>query len=98
MEQNSKNIAESDFVVLNVGGKLFTTTRGTLINKESDSVLVSFNLSINKQILNVKPHIQAAMFNLESNLAPGVKDRDGNYMIDRSGTYFEPILSNLDYS
>lgn len=33
------------------------------------------------------------MFNLESNLAPGVKDRDGNYMIDRSGTYFEPILS-----
>lgn len=29
-----------DFITLNIGGRLFTTTRGTLTNKEPDSVLV----------------------------------------------------------
>ncbi|XP_074642169.1 BTB/POZ domain-containing protein KCTD9-like [Tubulanus polymorphus] len=66
-----------DWVVLNVGGKKFTTTRDTLVNKEPESML-------------------ARMFD-NSTVQPWSSrvDSDGAYLIDRSATYFEPILNYL---
>ncbi|XP_022207535.1 BTB/POZ domain-containing protein KCTD9 [Nilaparvata lugens] len=69
----------SDWVTLNVGGKYFTTSRSTLSTKEPNSML-------------------ARMF-AESdygyNMTPSNVDSNGAYLIDRSSTYFEPILNYL---
>ena len=67
-----------DWVLLNVGGKLFSTTRNTLTTKEPHSML-------------------ARMFSNESShiLQPSSQDSNGAYLIDRSPTYFEPILGYL---
>lgn len=71
--------SEKEWVTLNVGGKLFTTTRMTLTAKEPFSML-------------------SRMFSTESgqfNLSPSALDANGAYLIDRSPTYFEPILNYL---
>lgn len=68
-----------EWVTLNVGGKQFTTTRMTLTAKEPFSML-------------------SRMFANESgnyNLNPSVTDANGAFLIDRSPTYFEPILNYL---
>lgn len=65
----------SKWVSLNVGGKLFTTTRSTLVNKEPNSML-------------------ATMFG-QTQQCPSDRDATGAYLIDRSPTYFEPILNYL---
>ena len=70
---------EKEWVTLNVGGKLFTTTRMTLTAKEPFSML-------------------SRMFSIDSgqyNLSPSSVDASGAYLIDRSPTYFEPILNYL---
>ncbi|KAG8237838.1 hypothetical protein J437_LFUL002447 [Ladona fulva] len=69
----------SDWVTLNVGGKLFTTSRATLTSKEPMSML-------------------ARMFaegDNGYNMIPSNVDSSGAYLIDRSPTYFEPILNYL---
>lgn len=69
----------SDWVTLNVGGKLFTTSKSTLTKKEPSSML-------------------ARMFAEEQGdylFTPSNIDASGAYMIDRSPTYFEPILNYL---
>lgn len=71
--------AEKEWLTLNVGGKLFTTTRMTLTVKEPHSML-------------------SRMFSNDSGryqLAPSAVDATGAYLIDRSPTYFEPILNYL---
>ncbi|KAK4020284.1 BTB/POZ domain-containing protein KCTD9 [Daphnia magna] len=71
--------SEREWVTLNVGGKLFTTTRMTLTAKEPFSML-------------------SRMFTIDSgqfNLSPSSVDSSGAYLIDRSPTYFEPILNYL---
>lgn len=71
--------AEKEWVTLNVGGKLFTTTRTTLTAKEPFSML-------------------SRMFATDLgryNLSPSATDANGAYLIDRSPTYFEPILNYL---
>ncbi|XP_076069075.1 BTB/POZ domain-containing protein KCTD9-like [Oratosquilla oratoria] len=72
----SKN-GMQEWVTLNVGGRIFTTTKGTLVAKEPDSML-------------------AKMFSKEpNNLLPSCVDAHGAYLIDRSYTYFEPLLNYL---
>ncbi|XP_045474395.1 BTB/POZ domain-containing protein KCTD9 [Harmonia axyridis] len=74
-----KNKKPSDWITLNVGGKYFTTSRSTLTSKEPTSML-------------------ARMFaNNEDNylFIPSNVDANGAYLIDRSPTYFEPILNYL---
>ncbi len=66
-------------MTLNVGGKLFTTTRMTLTSKEPYSML-------------------SRMFASEpgrTGLNPSAVDPSGAYLIDRSPTYFEPVLNYL---
>ncbi|XP_070153411.1 BTB/POZ domain-containing protein KCTD9 [Polyergus mexicanus] len=70
----------SEWITLNVGGKYFTTTRDTLTKKEPMSML-------------------ARMFtetaNAEHAIQPSRQDHHGAYLIDRSPTYFEPLLNYL---
>ncbi|KAG7201032.1 hypothetical protein KM043_003383 [Ampulex compressa] len=70
----------SEWITLNVGGKYFTTTRDTLTKKEPTSML-------------------ARMFteseNSEQCIQPSRQDHNGAYLIDRSPTYFEPLLNYL---
>lgn len=66
----------SDWVTLNVGGKLFTTTKRTLTMTEPTSML-------------------ARMFCEDDFLTPSNQDKNGAYLIDRTPTYFEPILNYL---
>jgi len=75
----SKESNNEKWVTLNVGGKLFTTTNMTLTAKEPFSML-------------------ARMFAADSgscSLSPSCRDASGAYLIDRSPTYFEPILNFL---
>ena len=77
--RNQQQNGAGEWVTLNVGGKLYTTTRMTLTAKEPFSML-------------------ARMFAIESgdfHLNPGAMDATGAYLIDRSPTYFEPILNYL---
>lgn len=70
------NANSGDWIKLNVGGSIFSTTRGTLTQQEPDSML-------------------ARMFTTANGITPSPVDSNGAYMIDRSGKYFEPILSYL---
>lgn len=68
-----------DWLTLNVGGKYFTTSKSTLLAKEPNSML-------------------ARMFAEHENgyhFIPSNVDSQGAYLIDRSPTYFEPILNYL---
>ncbi|KAF5308709.1 hypothetical protein FQR65_LT06070 [Abscondita terminalis] len=69
----------SDWITLNVGGKYFTSSKSTLITKEPYSML-------------------ARMFaESQDGYLFNPSDIDGNnaYLVDRSPTYFEPILNYL---
>lgn len=69
----------SEWVTLNVGGRLFTTSKRTLTSSEPMSML-------------------ARMFaadNCEYMFTPSSTDKNGAFLIDRSPTYFEPILNYL---
>ncbi|XP_071441983.1 BTB/POZ domain-containing protein KCTD9 [Hetaerina americana] len=68
-----------DWVTLNVGGKLFTTSRATLTNKEPMSMLARM----------------FAEGENGYNMIPSNVDGSGAYLIDRSPAYFEPILNYL---
>ncbi|XP_078036795.1 BTB/POZ domain-containing protein KCTD9 [Augochlora pura] len=70
----------SEWITLNVGGKYFTTTRATLTKKEPMSML-------------------ARMFtettNNKQRILPSRQDQNDAFLIDRSPTYFEPLLNYL---
>lgn len=69
----------SEWVTLNVGGKYFTTSKQTLTSSEPTSML-------------------ARMFSGDNSgysFTPSSIDKNGAYLIDRSPTYFEPILNYL---
>ncbi|KAJ8985994.1 hypothetical protein NQ317_013878 [Molorchus minor] len=69
----------SEWVTLNVGGKCFTTSKRTLTASEPSSML-------------------ARMFSEDNDgylFTPSSIDKNGAYLIDRSPTYFEPILNYL---
>ncbi|CAH0555312.1 unnamed protein product [Brassicogethes aeneus] len=68
-----------DWITLNVGGKCFTTSKRTLTNSEPTSML-------------------ARMFSEDEDgflFTPSSMDKNGAFLIDRSPTYFEPILNYL---
>lgn len=69
----------SDWITLNVGGKYFTTSKSTLTTKEPCSMLARM-FAENQGGYLFTPS------NIDSNKA---------YLIDRSPTYFEPILNYL---
>uniref|UniRef100_A0A1B6CLR5 BTB domain-containing protein n=1 Tax=Clastoptera arizonana TaxID=38151 RepID=A0A1B6CLR5_9HEMI len=79
----SKDINSSDittdWITLNVGGMYFSTTRSTLVIKEPESMLA-------RMFAKTDSHYQ---------IAPSNVDPTGAYLIDRSPTYFEPILTYL---
>ncbi|XP_046591975.1 BTB/POZ domain-containing protein KCTD9 isoform X1 [Neodiprion lecontei] len=80
-ERSSSNNTSSEWLTLNVGGKYFVTTRSTLTNKEPMSML-------------------ARMFSQGDDdtgwrIQPSAQDQNGAFMIDRSPTYFEPLLNYL---
>ncbi|XP_076681260.1 BTB/POZ domain-containing protein KCTD9 [Andrena cerasifolii] len=70
----------SEWITLNVGGQYFTTTRDTLTKTEPMSML-------------------ARMFTettgSEQRILPSRQDPNGAFLIDRSPTYFEPLLNYL---
>ena len=70
----------SEWITLNVGGQYFTTTRDTLTKNEPMSML-------------------ARMFTettgSEQRILPSRQDPNGAFLIDRSPTYFEPLLNYL---
>ncbi|XP_076294199.1 BTB/POZ domain-containing protein KCTD9 isoform X2 [Lasioglossum baleicum] len=70
----------SEWITLNIGGQYFTTTRDTLTKKEPMSML-------------------ARMFSETANnkdgILPSRQDHNGAFLIDRSPTYFEPLLNYL---
>ncbi|XP_056636756.1 BTB/POZ domain-containing protein KCTD9 [Diorhabda sublineata] len=70
--------SNSDWITLNVGGKLFTTSKRTLTNSEPSSMI-------------------ARMFSEDTGgyLSPSSLDKNGAYLIDRTPTYFEPLLNYL---
>ena len=77
LPRRSRQTSDNDWLTLNVGGKLFSTTRATITRKEPDSML-------------------ANMFSLENNYSwSSSVDANGAFLIDRSPTYFEPVLNYL---
>ncbi|XP_057340893.1 BTB/POZ domain-containing protein KCTD9 [Microplitis mediator] len=70
-----------DWVTLNVGGKLFTTTRSTLTQKEPMSMLARMFMEKDDSD--------------EFRIPPSKQDSNGAFLIDRSSAYFEPILNYL---
>lgn len=69
----------NDWVMLNVGGKHFTTSKRTLQAKEPNSMLARMFAEDTEGYL----------------MAPSNIDENGAYLIDRSPVYFEPILNFL---
>lgn len=69
----------SDWITLNVGGRHFTTSRGTLLAKEPLSMLARMFADENSVYL----------------MNPSAKDSTGAFLIDRSPDYFKPILNYL---
>ncbi|XP_054709182.1 BTB/POZ domain-containing protein KCTD9-like [Uloborus diversus] len=76
--QPSSSFKNSEWVLLNVGGKRFATTRSTLITKEPNSMLACMIASEESSVLR-----------------PSSVDEHGAFLIDRSPSYFEPILNYL---
>lgn len=74
-----KQKKRSDWITLNVGGKLFTTSKSTLTKKEPMSMLARMFAEDQGDYL----------------FTPSNIDVNGAYLIDRSPTYFEPILNYL---
>lgn len=76
---DDKDRTVSDWIRLNVGGKLFVTSRSTLLAKEPLSMLARMFADDNNMYL----------------MNPSTTDDTGAYLIDRSPEYFEPILNYL---
>lgn len=76
-EKSSNSV--TDWIRLNVGGRIFTTSRSTLLAKEPLSMLARMFADDNNVYL----------------MNPSVTDANGAFMIDRSPEYFEPILNYL---
>lgn len=76
-DRQSKSV--TDWITLNVGGRLFTTSRSTLLAKEPLSMLARMFADDNNVYL----------------MNPSVMDANGAFLIDRSPKYFEPILNYL---
>lgn len=68
-----------DWIAINVGGKLFTTTRSTLTNKEPNSMLARMFASDDDDDIPWRSS----------------RDANGAYLIDRSPVHFEPLLNFL---
>lgn len=71
--------AVTDWITLNIGGRLFTTSRSTLLAKEPLSMLARMFADDNNMYL----------------MNPSETDANGAFLIDRSPEYFEPILNYL---
>ncbi|XP_024083595.1 BTB/POZ domain-containing protein KCTD9 isoform X2 [Cimex lectularius] len=79
VEMKKENKHPGHWITLNVGGKYFTTSRSTLVSKEPNSMLA-----------RMFAERESGYF-----MSPSNVDEKGAYLIDRSPTYFEPILNYL---
>ncbi|PAA91845.1 hypothetical protein BOX15_Mlig012327g1 [Macrostomum lignano] len=77
--ENSTIANSNDWVKLNVGGKLFLTTRSTLTQKEPDSMLAKM----------------LTTYDGDARRWHNRTDTDGAILVDRSPEYFEPLLNYL---
>jgi len=68
-----------DWIAINVGGKLFTTTRSTLTNKEPNSMLARMFAAEHDDDIPWRSS----------------RDANGAFLIDRSPVHFEPLLNFL---
>lgn len=107
---NQSEPQNDEWIKLNVGGQLFTTTRTTLCTNEPNSMLARM-FSLDHRDLQSHQHNHNPLQNCnETNcpnsdnycftnqpigLRPSPRDSNGAYLIDRSPKYFEPILNYL---
>ncbi|XP_054167125.1 BTB/POZ domain-containing protein KCTD9-like [Oppia nitens] len=82
-KENKKSVLNAnpmnEWILLNIGGKIFSTTRSTLVAKEPNSMLARMFAIENENLM----------------IFPSPKDKSGAFLIDRSPEYFEPILGYL---
>lgn len=103
---NKHNLQE--WISLNVGGQVFTTTRTTLCTSEPNSMLARMfsqrccsstsstsNSHLETTIATHQLETTATMEATSISLMPSPRDPNGAYLIDRSPKYFEPILNYL---
>lgn len=104
-QQNNQRDNE-EWIMLNVGGQLFTTTRTTLCTPEPNSMLARMfsqptRLFSSSTTTNSNHHSHDHHHNPNQGITPTIslkpspKDVNGAYLIDRSPKYFEPILNYL---
>lgn len=108
--QHNNLVSNDEWIMLNVGGQIFTTTRTTLSTNEPNSMLArmfSFDYHENNNSRHNHSPIQdcnetncpnSDEYCLNSQsiaLRPSPRDSNGAYLIDRSPKYFEPILNYL---
>lgn len=79
-----------EWIMLNVGGRVFTTTRTTLCTNEPNSMLARM---FSQNTCSQRDPYQAGKTTIS--LRPSPRDANGAYLIDRSPKYFEPILNYL---
>lgn len=81
--------SSNDWIRLNVGGRVFTTTLDTIALKEPNSMLARMFKGFSEEI-NSEANAKAS-----NCLAPSKRDQTGAFLIDRSPEYFEPLLGYL---
>lgn len=103
LDHNQNHQPNEEWIMLNVGGQVFTTTRTTLCTNDPNSMLARMfsqhrtltcydGLNSTSNRTNIHHQYQTNTISL---LKPSPKDANGAYLIDRSPKYFEPILNYL---
>ncbi|XP_053727740.1 BTB/POZ domain-containing protein KCTD9a isoform X1 [Synchiropus splendidus] len=91
--------AHTDWLTLNIGGRLFTTTRSTLVSKEPESMLAHMFRGKGWCLIHSGAthflHLTRVLFLVVPDVWGNKQDEQGAYLIDRSPDYFEPILNYL---
>ncbi|KAF7989420.1 hypothetical protein HCN44_008094 [Aphidius gifuensis] len=91
LSKDKKLSRTNEWITLNVGGKLFTTTKTTLTQKDPMSMLARmFTERSRSPSLLIMPGEET-----EFRIPPSQQDSTGAFLIDRNPTYFEPILDYL---
>lgn len=107
---NNNNMSNEEWIMLNVGGQVFTTTRTTLCTNEPSSMLARM-FSQQRVFDSSRPgggigcgcatknnraqSTTTTTVGHTISLKPSPRDSSGAYLIDRSPKYFEPILNYL---
>lgn len=88
LSKDKKFSRSNEWITLNIGGKLFTTTKTTLTQKDPMSMLA-------KMFTERSRSFTVTGEETEFRIQPSQQDSTGAFLIDRNPTYFEPILDYL---